>query len=152
GSEWRSPDGGGASADHIMRRRCGATPRTEPLAPFDEVFGADWGSVWAFADGEPNTAYEGLGRAACAEPSAGSGRAAAETDGPGGSSSAGGCGCGCGCPAGGPSGDLGVLSGGFVVAAHGVAALAARLSAVVDLDADQARNAGFTHGHPVEHV
>lgn len=78
GSEWRSPDGGGASADHIMRRRCGATPRTEPLAPFDEVFGADWVSVWAFADGDPNSAYEGLGRATCAEPSAGSGGAAAE--------------------------------------------------------------------------
>lgn len=78
GSEWRSPDGGGASADHIMRRRCGATPRTDPLAPFDEVFGADWVSVWAFADGDANSAYEGLGLATCAEPSAGSGGAAAE--------------------------------------------------------------------------
>ncbi|HEY6722478.1 MAG TPA: lamin tail domain-containing protein, partial [Polyangiaceae bacterium] len=69
GDEWRSSESSSGTADHVLRRRCGAAARTESSSPFEAVLGEDWISVWTFDEGT-SAEYPGLGIAACAEPDA----------------------------------------------------------------------------------
>jgi hypothetical protein len=87
GDEWRSADGSG-TADHVLRRRCGAAARTDSSAPFEAALGGDWVNVWTF-DEDMSFEFAGLGIAACAEPAD-----ASVSDGGGGTDGAGAGGAG----------------------------------------------------------
>lgn len=72
GDAWRSTPstGDGASptygtADYVLRRRCGALPRTDPTSAFEGALDEDWVAVWDFEE-TADPAFAGLGSADCA--------------------------------------------------------------------------------------
>jgi len=94
GEAWQSSEAADgesySSEDHVLRRRCGALPRTDPLPMFEVALTEDWVSIWEIKSVPTGPEFDGLGKSTCADrpvPSEGEGAGGASASSSDGSAS-----------------------------------------------------------------